>query len=38
MASALPELVYAEERVDAEEEPAEEREGRVEESLSDVRE
>lgn len=37
MASALPELVYAEERVEGEDEPAEERDGRVEESLSEVR-
>jgi len=36
--SALPELVYAEERVDAEDEPAEERDGRVEDGLSEVRE
>ena len=35
--SALPELVYAEERVDAEDESAEERDGRVEDSLSEVR-
>lgn len=37
MANALPELVYAEERVDGEDEPAEEREGRVEDNLSEVR-
>lgn len=37
MTRALPELVYAEERVDGEDELAEERDGSVEDSLSDVR-
>lgn len=37
MASALPELVYADERVEGEDEPADERDGRVEDNLSDVR-
>jgi hypothetical protein len=37
VASALPELVYAEERVEGEDEPAEERDGSVEDSLSEVR-
>lgn len=37
MASALPELAYAEERVEGEDEPADERDGRVEHGLSEVR-